>query len=142
MKVVILAGGKGSRISFYTQKIPKPMITIGNIPLLIHIIDIYKFYGFKEFIVATGYKSEVIENYFLNKKKSFIYNNILSEEGGRFYHSQINYKALYLKKNEEINKPNTYIWLSHNQIVDFIKKQQIDIEARLLFGIINIKETI
>ena len=69
MKVVILAGGKGSRISFYTQKIPKPMITIGNIPLLIHIIDIYKFYGFKEFIVATGYKSEVIENYFLNKKK-------------------------------------------------------------------------
>ena len=46
MKVVILAGGKGSRISFYTQKIPKPMIRIGNIPLLVHIMNIYQFYGF------------------------------------------------------------------------------------------------
>ncbi len=69
MKVVILAGGKGSRISFYTQKIPKPMIKIGNIPMLVHIINMYKYYGFKEFIIASGYKSEVIEKYFLNKKK-------------------------------------------------------------------------
>ena len=44
MKVVILAGGKGSRISHYTQKIPKPMVTIGNIPMLTHIMDIFKFY--------------------------------------------------------------------------------------------------
>ena len=69
MKVVILAGGRGSRISFYTQKIPKPMIKIGNIPILVHIINIYKYYGFKEFIIASGYKSEVIKNYFVNKKK-------------------------------------------------------------------------
>ena len=51
MKVVILAGGKGSRISFYTQKIPKPMIRIGNIPLLVHIMNIYEFYGFNDFIL-------------------------------------------------------------------------------------------
>ena len=69
MKVVILAGGRGSRISFYTQKIPKPMIKIGNIPIIVHIINIYKYYGFKEFIIASGYKSEVIKNYFVNKKK-------------------------------------------------------------------------
>ena len=63
MKVVILAGGKGSRISMYTQKIPKPMIKIGNIPMLIHITNIYKHYGFKEFIIAGGYKSRVIKDY-------------------------------------------------------------------------------
>ncbi len=98
--------------------------------------------NYKHLFSLSDFQKKIIKNYFLNKKKSFIYNNILSEEGGRFYHSQINYKALYLNKNEEINKPNTYIWLSHNQIVNFIKKQQIDIEARLLFGIINFKETI
>ena len=63
MKVVILAGGKGSRISFYTQKIPKPMIKIGNIPLLVHIMNIYEFYGFNDFIIAAGYKSEIIKGY-------------------------------------------------------------------------------
>ena len=65
MKVVILADGKGSRISFYTQKIPKPMIKIGNIPLLIHIMKIYNYYGFNEFIIAAGYKSKIIKDYFI-----------------------------------------------------------------------------
>jgi len=69
MKVVILAGGKGSRISFYTQKIPKPMIKIGNMPLLIHIMKIYNYYGFNEFIIAAGYKSKVIKDYFTRYKK-------------------------------------------------------------------------
>lgn len=69
MKVVILAGGKGSRISFYTQRIPKPMIKIGNIPLLIHIMEIYNYYGFNEFIIAAGYKSQIIKNYFSRFKK-------------------------------------------------------------------------
>lgn len=69
MKVVILAGGKGSRISFYTQKIPKPMIKVGNIPILVHIINIYKNYGFNDFIIAAGYKSKIISDYFLKYKK-------------------------------------------------------------------------
>ena len=47
-----------------------------------------------------------------------------------------------LKKNENITLPENYIWFSQNQIIDLIKKQKIDIEARLLFGIINFKETI
>ena len=47
MKVVILAGGKGSRISQYTQKIPKPMIKVGKVPMLSHIMRIFKFYGLK-----------------------------------------------------------------------------------------------
>ena len=69
MKVVILAGGKGSRISFHTQKIPKPMIKIGKIPLIVHIMNIYSFYGFKEFIIAAGYKAQVIKDYFSRFKK-------------------------------------------------------------------------
>ncbi len=81
----------------------------------------------------------MISKFFLKKGSNIIYNNILSDEGGRFFHSQINYMACKLKKNENINLPKNYIWLSKNQIIDLIKKQKIDIEARLLFGIINFK---
>ena len=68
MKVVILAGGLGTRISEYTDVIPKPMISIGNEPIINHIMSIYSKYGFNDFIIALGYKSEVIKEYFLNFK--------------------------------------------------------------------------
>ena len=64
MKVVILAGGKGTRLAEYTKTIPKPMVKIGNQPIIRHIINYYKSFGFKEFIVAAGYKSNIIKNYF------------------------------------------------------------------------------
>ena len=64
LKVVILCGGLGSRLSEETKIIPKPMVKIGNLPILIHIINIYKKNGFKNFIIALGYKKEVIINYF------------------------------------------------------------------------------
>lgn len=66
MKVVILAGGFGTRISEYTSIIPKPMIRIGNIPIIEHIMSIYSKYGYTEFFLALGYKSEVIKSYFYN----------------------------------------------------------------------------
>ena len=69
MKTVILAGGKGSRISYYTEKIPKPMIKIGNIPMLTHIMRIFKYYGFDEFLIATGYRGEIIKRYYRNSKE-------------------------------------------------------------------------
>lgn len=69
MKVVILAGGKGTRISEYTEAIPKPMVPIGTKPILEHIINYYIKYGFNDFIIATGYKHKIIKNYFKNKKK-------------------------------------------------------------------------
>ena len=68
MKVVILAGGFGTRISEYTDVIPKPMIRIGDKPIITHIMSMYSKFGFKEFIIALGYKSEVIKDYFLNFK--------------------------------------------------------------------------
>ena len=69
MKVVILAGGKGTRLSELTEVIPKPMVKVGGIPILIHIINIYSFFGFNDFIIALGYKSLFIKKYFINHKK-------------------------------------------------------------------------
>ena len=69
MKIIILAGGKGTRISDYTSTIPKPMIRINKKPMLLHIIEHYTKFGFKDFYVALGYKKNVITNYFRNFKK-------------------------------------------------------------------------
>lgn len=65
MKTVILAGGLGTRLSEYTKTIPKPMVEIGGKPILWHIMNHYAHYGYKDFVVALGYKGEVIKNYFL-----------------------------------------------------------------------------
>jgi len=70
MKVVILAGGKGTRISEHTKSIPKPMIKIGSKPILEHIINCYMRYGFNDFLVAGGYKYSIIRDYFKKKKIS------------------------------------------------------------------------
>ena len=66
MKVAILAGGLGTRLSEETTVKPKPMVEIGGKPMLWHIMNIYAAYGFKEFVIALGYKGEVIKDYFLN----------------------------------------------------------------------------
>ncbi|MBF0238679.1 MAG: glucose-1-phosphate cytidylyltransferase [SAR324 cluster bacterium] len=66
MKVVILAGGFGTRLSEYTDIKPKPMVEIGGHPILWHIMNIYAHYGFKDFIVALGYKGQTIKEFFLN----------------------------------------------------------------------------
>lgn len=66
MKVVILAGGLGTRLSEETNSIPKPMVEIGQIPMLIHIMRHYYHFGFKEFVILLGYKGNLIKEYFLN----------------------------------------------------------------------------
>lgn len=76
MKVVILAGGFGTRLSEYTSSIPKPMVPIGNKPIIEHIMQIYSVYGHKEFYIALGYKGNVIKNYFKNFKKDWKINLI------------------------------------------------------------------
>jgi glucose-1-phosphate cytidylyltransferase len=66
MKVILLAGGFGTRLSEHTDVIPKPMLSIGGKPILWHIMRTYASYGHKDFFVALGYKAEVIKSYFLN----------------------------------------------------------------------------
>jgi len=66
MKVVILAGGFGTRLSEYTESIPKPMVSVGGKPILWHIMNTYARFDHKDFYIALGYKSEVIKEYFLN----------------------------------------------------------------------------
>ena len=76
MKVVILAGGFGTRLSEYTDTIPKPMVPIGNKPIIEHIMDIYASYGHNDFYIALGYKGEIIKDYFKNSKKNWKVNLI------------------------------------------------------------------
>jgi len=66
MKVVILAGGLGTRISEESQFKPKPMIELGGMPILWHIMKLYSHYGYNEFIICAGYKQHVIKEYFAN----------------------------------------------------------------------------
>ena len=66
MKVIILAGGWGTRLGQTSEEIPKPMVPIGNRPILWHIMKIYSHYGFNEFIICLGVKADVIKNYFYN----------------------------------------------------------------------------
>ncbi len=66
MKVAILAGGLGTRLSEETTVKPKPMVEIGGRPILWHIMNIYAAYGFKEFVIALGYRGDLIKDYFIN----------------------------------------------------------------------------
>ena len=79
MKVVILAGGFGTRISEYTKTIPKPMVKVNNKPIIYYIMKHYANYGYKDFYLALGYKGEVIKKYF--KNKNFNWNINLIDTG-------------------------------------------------------------
>ena len=87
MKVVILAGGFGTRLSEYTDTIPKPMVSIGGKPIIEHIMSVYASYGHKEFYIALGYKGEVRKEYLKNFKKEWkinlIYTGAETYTGGR-----------------------------------------------------------
>ena len=77
MKVVILAGGLGTRISEYTKTIPKPMIRVCGKPIIHRIIDHYIKYGHNEFLIALGYKGKVIKEYFKKKFNKGISINLI-----------------------------------------------------------------
>ena len=95
MKVIILAGGFGTRLSEETDFIPKPLVSIGNKPIIQHIMDIYSFYGLYDFIILLGYKGELIEEHFskltYNRKWNiqFLNTGLNTDTGGRI--KRINY---------------------------------------------------
>ena len=88
MKVVILAGGFGTRLSEYTESIPKPMVTVGGKPILWHIMNSYANAGFNEFILALGYKADLIKQYFTSLKLFDSDATIDFAEGATIYHSE------------------------------------------------------
>ena len=99
MKVVILAGGLGTRLSEYTRTIPKPMVPINKVPILIHIINHYRKYKFNNFYIAVGYKSNVIKNYFKKKKIKNCKINIVDTGLNTMTGGRLKRLSRYLKKD-------------------------------------------
>ena len=76
MKVVLLAGGRGSRFGEITKNTPKPLLTIGGKPILWHVMKIYSYYGYKDFVLGLGYKSEAFKDYFRKEDNEYVNSEI------------------------------------------------------------------
>jgi len=142
MKVIILCGGKGYRLKEETEFKPKPMVLIGNKPILWHIMKIYTHFGFNEFILALGYKGEYIKEYFLNQK--FLTDDFT-------IHTYSGYTKIY--KNDHNNKDNFVITLVDTgldtmpgerilRLKDFVPENDEDFMVTYGDGVsdVNIKE--
>ena len=115
----------------------KPGLKTSTLSCSINTSDIN---NYKKIHTISPFQKNLLNNFLMKKNKKFkiVYDNILSDEGGRFYNCEIKYKALLVNKNFNIKLPEDYIWISQNQMIKMIKRKKIDIEARLLFGCINI----
>lgn len=100
MKVVILCGGIGYRLKEETEFKPKPMVEIGGKPILWHIMKIYAHFGYNEFIIALGYKGDLIKDYFLNQRYSIDNFTLHTKDG-----------SVVLHKNNEVSKDDFKITL-------------------------------
>tara|TARA_B100000965_G_scaffold399221_1_gene418763 strand:- start:416 stop:1288 length:873 start_codon:yes stop_codon:yes gene_type:complete len=115
----------------------KPGLKGGKISCSANFSDIN---DFKKNVNIPSYENRIIK-YFFKKRKS-LYNNIHSDEGGRFYQTQI--KRIVVNADKKLNKKldPKFIWISHNQFLSLIKKRMVDIEARLLFTCFNFDKTL
>jgi|TARA_B100002003_G_scaffold248677_1_gene283025 glucose-1-phosphate cytidylyltransferase len=120
-KLVILAGGYGTRLGRFTKIKPKPMVDVGGIPLIIHIINIYKKYGVKKFIICLGFKGEIIKNYFLKNFKKFKITTkknitILKSEDIEFYLLNTGIKTMTggrIRKIKKLVKDEKFFYLTY-----------------------------
>lgn len=146
MKTVILAGGKGLRIFEETKIKPKPMIKISGLSLLEHIMNIYKSYGYNDFIICAGYKYKYIQNYFKNNNKykslKIINTGLNTETGGRIFKIKkylMNEENFFLTYGDGLSDINIKNLLKfHNQknktaTVTVVKKS-------LNFGVIKVSK--
>ncbi|MBW2976260.1 NTP transferase domain-containing protein [Candidatus Woesearchaeota archaeon] len=144
MQVVILCGGKGTRLSEYTEEIPKPLVEVGDKPILYHLMKLYSDAGHKDFILCLGYKGEKIEEYFKGNKGWKI----------KFLHTGENAnKAERLMKAKEFIEGNTFL-LSYgddlsdvdiNKTIEFHKKSEkivtlVAVPLVSPFGILEVNE--
>jgi len=144
LKVVILAGGRGTRISEYTNLIPKPMIKVLGKPIILRIMDHYARFGHKDFYIATGYKSNVIKKYF--KKKNYkkyninlIYTGLNTMTGGRI--KRLN---KFLNETFLVTYGDGLSNININKLINFHKKNKklvtlTTVRPPARFGAIKIK---
>ena len=121
MQVVILAGGFGTRLSEETDLIPKPMVKIGDIPILHHIMNYYSEFGHTDFVIALGYKAEVIHDYFARVKNSHWNVNLVdtglnTSTGGRIkkLESQL-HDEFMLTYGDGLSNVNLHHLLAHHE---------------------------
>ena len=121
---------------YLCRYILKPGLKGGKISCSANFSDIK---DFKKNLNIPSYEKKIIKYFF--KKKKYLYNNIHSDEGGRFYHTQI--KRIIIQADNKFDKKlnSKFIWISHNQFISLIKKRMVDIEARLLFTCFNFDKT-
>ena len=103
MQVVILAGGFGSRLSEETDLIPKPMVRIGQDPIILHLMKFYASYGHTDFVIALGYKGHVIKDFFANyiRYRSDIRVNLASQEIELITHTDVRWKITLIDTGEQ-----------------------------------------
>src|SRR3990167_4869925 len=102
MKVVILCGGRGTRLKEETEFKPKPLVEIGGRPILWHIIKIYAHYGFSDFVLCLGYKGNMIKEYFLNYEA--MSNDFTVHLGS---HNQINFHSKHTEHDWKVTLADT-----------------------------------
>ena len=114
-QVVILAGGKGTRMREMTEDLPKPMVSIGGIPVIQHLINIFNFFGDFEFIICAGYKKEIIFNYFKGTKNVIVVDTgIDTNTGGRILKARN-----YLEDNFIVTYGDGLANVNINNLMDF-----------------------
>ena len=143
MKVVILAGGLGTRLAEYTKTIPKPMVKILGVPIIERIIKHYSTYGFKDFLIAGGYKQDILKDYFSKNLKhlniKIVNTGKRTMTGGRIKRLQklINDEKFMLTYGDGISNVNLKNLLTfHNRSKNFVTLTAVRPPAR--FGGIKI----
>ncbi len=139
MKVVILAGGFGTRIRDVSEDIPKPMIEIGSVPILLHIMKYFSYFNYKEFIICLGYKGNIIRDYFINYR---LYTENLTIDFSN------NDQILFNKKKSDIDWKvtmvntgiNSMTGARINKIKDYVGKEDFFITYGDGVGDINLNE--
>jgi len=145
-KVVILCGGRGSRLSEETGNQPKPMVKVGGKPILWHIMKVYAHYGFKDFVLCLGYKGEVIKEYFWNydilnndftikfgQEKTLTMHNTLEESGWSITLADTGFNALKgarLKRIEKYIPDDIFMVTYGDGVADIDIKRLLDFHNR------------
>ena len=145
MKVLILAGGFGTRLSEKTDKLPKPLVQIGGKPILWHIMNIYSKYGLNDFLILLGYKGNMIRQYFKGQsfrskwEVEFLETGLKTDTGGRIKRAEkyINNKTFMLTYGDGVGNINLDMLKNfHNQHDGIVTMTSVQLASR--FGILDI----